>query len=171
MTTGPDSIIMILHLNGDRVESLSSVSGQDGQSRELFDSKVAEALRASIMRGTTRSGKIQMIRSFAAIALSLFLISLVPVAIAATLLLRDVRLLAGPARQAASAISLNRDSLVVGLDRLAQHAEDLSPERDQQLLRDLGIIVRRVQPYADMVRPLFTGIAPGSPAGASKSAN
>lgn len=71
-----------------------------------------------------------MIESFGTIALSLFLISLVPVAIAATLLLRESMSLAGPARQAASAIGLNRESLVVGLDRLARHTETLSPERD-----------------------------------------
>lgn len=160
MTTGPDSVIMILHLKGDRVENVSSfdVSKNDGD-QEGLDRRVAEAVRASVASGRRRTEKMQLVRNLATIAVTLFLISLIPLAIAATLLVRQVVAVASNVRQASAQIQVNRDSLVSGVNTLARHAEQLSPEREQQLLRDLNIIARRLQPYADTVRPLFTGAA------------
>lgn len=158
MTTGADSVIMILHLKGDRVENISSVGLSEGAgTTESLQHKVAEALRASVASGTRRTEKMQIVRNLAAIAVTLFLVSLLPLVIAVTLLVREVTAVAGIARQATSTLRMNRDSLVTGMEILARHAEGLSPEREQQLLRDLNVVVRRVQPFADTVRPLFTG--------------
>lgn len=149
---------MILHLKGDRVENVSSIGLNEGaETPESLQNKVAEALRASVTSGARRTEKMQIVRNLAAIAVTLFLVSLVPLVVAVTLMVREVTAVADAARQTTSALKMNRDSLVVGLETLVRHAEGLSPEREQQLLRDLNVVVRRVQPFADTVRPLFTG--------------
>lgn len=158
MTTEAESVLMILHLKDGRVENVSSFGLSEGADiPEATQQKMAEALRVSAISSARRSEKVKIVRNLAMIAVTLFLVSLVPLAIAMTLLVRDVTVVAGNLRQTTSVLRMNRDSVVRGLDTLARNAEELSPEREQQLLRDVNVVVRRLKPFVDAVRPLFTG--------------
>lgn len=50
-----------------------------------------------------------------------------------------------------------RAIVVRTIHRLAQDSREVTPERKQQVLEDIRAIVQVAQPFADAVRPLFTG--------------
>lgn len=156
MSRETDSVIVVLHLKGDRIENLSSIDADgSGTSRETLDKKIVDAVQASISSGVRQANKMQFVRNLLSIAGALALVAMIPLAVAATLLVREATTVAASVRRIAFEVSVSRESFVKGINTLAHHAEELSPERDRQLLNDVNVIVHRLQPYADAVRPLF----------------
>lgn len=123
--------------------------------------------RATVSRlgasGRDRSGTLQ---SLIGLSMIVALLAGAVAAVMAISALRDIGTIARDiGRLTGGATAVLDDTVGTGrnfsqnLARVAQTVEQVTPEREEQMRRDLGIIVEKLKPLADELRPLFTGEA------------